>query len=69
MDKKQEAITAIGQRIKELREAKGLSFRQLAELSGVNHANIYKMEKGELNPSIGVLTRILEPLGANIHLL
>ena len=42
----------IGERIAEIRQAKGLSIRQLAEASGVNFANIYKIENGKYNVRI-----------------
>lgn len=56
----------IGKRIAEIRQAKGLSIRQLAEASGVNFANIYKIENGKYNVSIDILGKICEALGCRI---
>lgn len=59
----------IGKRIAEIRQAKGLSIRQLAEASGVNFANIYKIENGKYNVSIDILGKICDALGCRIDLI
>ena len=58
----------IGKRIAEIRQAKGLSIRQLAEDCGVNFANIYKIENGKYNVSIDILGKICEALGYRIDI-
>lgn len=58
----------IGKRIAEIRQAKGLSIRQLAEASGVNFANIYKIENGKYNVSIDILGKICEALGYHVDI-
>ena len=58
----------IGKRIAEIRQAKGLSIRQLAEASGVNFANIYKIENGKYNVSIDILGKICEELGYHVDI-
>lgn len=58
----------IGKRIAEIRQAKGLSIRQLAEASGVNFANIYKIENGKYNVSIDILGKISEALGCHVDI-
>lgn len=58
----------IGKRIAEIRQAKGLSIRQLAEASEVNFANIYKIENGKYNVSIDILGKICEALGCRIDI-
>ena len=59
----------IGKRIAEIRQAKGLSIRQLAEACGVNIAKIYKVENGKYNVSIDILGKICEALGCRIDLI
>lgn len=59
----------IGKRIAEIRQAKGLSIRQLAKACGVNFANIYKIENGKYNVSIDILGKICEALGCRIDLI
>lgn len=58
----------IGKRISEIRQIKGLSIRQLAEASGVNFANIYKIENGKYNVSIDILGKICQALGVAIKI-
>ena len=58
----------IGKRIAEIRQAKGLSIRQLAEACGVNFANIYKIENGKYNVSVDILGKICEALGCRIDI-
>ena len=59
----------IGKRIAEIRQTKGLSIRQLAEASGVNFANIYKIENGKYNVSIDILAKICEALGYHVDIM
>lgn len=56
----------IGQQIAELRQKKGLTLKQLAELSGVTFQNITKIEHGKYNVSIDILTKVCNALGAEI---
>ena len=58
----------IGKRIAEIRQAKGLSIRQLAEACGVNFANIYKIENGKYNVSIDILGKICDALDYRIDI-
>ena len=58
----------IGKRIAEIRQAKGLSIRQLAEACGVNFANVYKIEKGKYNVSIDILGKICDALEVKLEL-
>ena len=58
----------IGKRIAEIRQAKGLSIRQLAEACGVNFANIYKIENGKYNVSIDILGKICDALEVKLEL-
>lgn len=58
----------IGHQLAELRAQKGLSVRQLAELSGVSYANICKLERGRYNASIVILSKICNALDAQIDI-
>jgi transcriptional regulator with XRE-family HTH domain len=53
----------IGKRIAEIRQAKGLSIRQLAEACGVTAQNITKIEHGKYNVSVDILGKICKALG------
>jgi len=48
----------IGARVKALREAEGLSLRDLAERSGVSAPMLSQVERGETSPTLTVASRI-----------
>jgi transcriptional regulator with XRE-family HTH domain len=50
--------TALGARVRALREAEGLSLRDLAERSGVSAPMLSQVERGETSPTIAVAERI-----------
>lgn len=56
----------IGAIIKDIRNRRGLSIRALGELSGVQFANIGKLERGEYNPSVNILNKLLLALGCEL---
>ena len=58
----------MGRQLAKLRAKHGLSTRNLAELCGVNFANICKIENGKYNVSIDILGKICEVLGAEIRI-
>jgi len=53
---------AVGPRVKALREAMGLSLRELAERCGVGAATLSQVERGESSPTLTVAARIAEGL-------
>lgn len=55
---------SVGERIRAIRKAKGLTQQQLAELSGLDDAYIGSLERGERNFSIDTLEKII--VGLNI---
>ncbi len=48
----------IGENLKKLRKAKGLSYRRLAEQVGISHANLSEYEKNEITPSFENVLKI-----------
>jgi transcriptional regulator with XRE-family HTH domain len=56
----------IGAMIKDIRTRRGLSIRALGELSGVQFANIGKLERGEYNPSVNILNKLLLALDCEL---
>ena len=52
--------------IRSLREKKGLSQRQLAELVGTTQSAIARLEGGRISPSLSTLDRIANALGAEV---
>ena len=60
-------VALIGKMI-EAREAKGLSQRELAELSGVKQPAIARMESMKSTPQIDTLIKVLIPLGYTLEI-
>lgn len=60
-------VSIIGKMI-EAREAKGLSQRELAEMSGVKQPAIARMESLKTTPQIDTLLKLLVPLGYTLEI-
>lgn len=60
-------VDLIGKMI-EAREEKGLSQRELAELSGVKQPAIARMESMKSTPQIDTLLKVLVPLGYTLEI-
>src|ERR1700685_2412832 len=56
----------IGSRVKALREASGLSLRDLAARSGVSAPMLSQVERGETSPTLTVASRIASGLGLRL---
>lgn len=61
-------VKDIGEQIKERRKLLGLTQPDLAELADVSVNTLYKLERGQNNPTLDILERILKVLGLEIHL-
>src|SRR3954452_16002624 len=55
-------VRMLGPRVKALREAMGLSLRDLAERSGVSAPMLSQVERGETSPTIALAAKIAEGL-------
>lgn len=64
MDDRQDEkiIKKFGKRLKNLREERGLSLRELAHRADMSHQNIHTIEKGETNPSLTTVCRLADAL-------
>lgn len=60
--------TALIRKLVEAREAKGLSQRDLAELSGVKQPAIARLESMKSTPQIDTLFKVLSPLGYTLSI-
>ena len=60
-------IALIGKMI-EAREEKGLSQRELAEISGIKQPAIARLERMKATPQIDTLFKVLHPLGYTIEI-
>ncbi len=59
---KQNALTEIGLRIRQLREAKELSLQEFADKLDIEYNNVIRIEKGRTNFTIGTLVKIANAL-------
>lgn len=59
-------FSRIGKTIKLRRKQFNLTQGDLAEIAGVSHNTIYKIERNQANPTIQVLANIGEVLGLEI---
>ncbi len=55
----------LGSRLRTMREAKGLSFAETAELAGLTKAYLVRMEKDRVNPTIKTIDSLAAGLGCS----
>ena len=48
------------------RQAKGLSQKELAEITGVKQPAIARLENGHISPSVDTINKLLAPLGKRL---
>jgi len=61
-----ELETAIGDRIRSLRAARGLTLDELAAASAVSRAMISRIERAEVSPTASLLSRLCAALGLSL---
>jgi transcriptional regulator with XRE-family HTH domain len=52
--------------VRELRKERHLTQKQLAMASGIDQAEISRIERGQTNPTASTLAALLGPLGARL---
>ena len=53
-------------KLRALREAKGISQTTLAKKARVSRGHLNRLEAGQYDPTVGVLTRIARALGVDV---
>src|SRR5690242_7024154 len=53
----------VGPRLRQLREQKAMSARQVAELAGVSPAYLSRLENGRVSPTVATLARLVAAMG------
>jgi len=61
-------IEEIGALIKERRQLLGLIQPDLADMAQISINTLYKIERGEANPSVKVLNKLAEVLGLELSI-
>ncbi|MEC1647726.1 helix-turn-helix domain-containing protein [Bacillus halotolerans] len=51
-----------GEKIKEIRKNKNMSFDEFANFTGFTRSYIYKLEKGKINPTLKSINQFCEKL-------
>ncbi len=63
-----EAAIALGLQFHDARESRGLTQRELSDLSGVRQGDISRIERGAGNPTESTLQRLAAALERNLEL-
>jgi len=63
----QDTVENIGQRIRQLRESRGMTQSQLQGRSRVSRSYLSRIESGQMTPSLGTLEKIAEALGVGLN--
>jgi len=58
----------IGKQIKERRKVLRITQPDLAEMAGISINTLYKIERGQANPTIQIVNKIAEILGMEIKI-
>lgn len=58
----------LGESIRSRRKELGITQPHLAELAGISLNTLYKLERGQSNPSLEVLNKLAEVMGMEIKL-
>jgi len=62
-----DTVENIGQRIRQLRESRGMTQSQLQTRSRVSRSYLSRIESGQMTPSLGTLEKISEALGVGLN--
>jgi transcriptional regulator with XRE-family HTH domain len=56
----------IGERIKKIREARGLSQKEIANMIKMDQSQYFKLEKDKTDPSVSTLAKVAKALGIQL---
>ena len=59
-------VTALGDRLRSAREARGLTLDQLSASTGISKAHLSRLESGARQPSVGILVELAGALGTRV---
>ena len=65
--REQSPVALIGELVK-ARKERGLSQKQLEELTGVKQPVIARMENGSTTPNLSTILKVLAPLGKTLYI-
>lgn len=67
-EEKPAAFIMVGNAVAAARARKGLSQKELSDVTGIDQSDISKIERGIANPSVNTLSRIARALDAKLHI-
>lgn len=67
-EEKPAAFVMVGNAVAAARAKKGISQKELSALSGIDQADLSKIERGIANPSVNTLNRIAQALDASLSI-
>ena len=67
-EEKPAAFVMVGNAVAAARARKGISQKELSDLTGIDQSDISKIERGIANPSVNTLSRIAQALGAKLQI-
>lgn len=59
---------ALAAQLMQLRHQLKMTQKQLASASGIDQAEISRIERGEINPTVLTIARLLRPLGSRLSI-
>ena len=68
-NRNEEILKAFGENLKKLREAKGLTTRQFADLADIAYSQVWTLESGLGDPSLTTLLAIARTLDVSMEAL
>ncbi len=66
MDKNKEFLIKLGENLRKIRNERKLSQQELADNCNVDKSTIYRIEKGQINPTITTVINICDVLKIDI---
>lgn len=69
MNEKRSQLIKFGTKLRLIREAKGLSQEELAELAGLHRTYVGSVERGERNPTLLILLKLANALAVPLSTL
>lgn len=63
----EQLVINVGRKLRELRQQRGLSLRQLSEKVGVSPSAIQKIERNLISPTLGTVLKITKGLGTTLQ--
>lgn len=68
-NRNEKALKAFGENFKKLREAKGLTTREFADIADIAYSQVWTLESGQGDPSLTTLLAIARTLEVSLDVL